>query len=108
MVLAAVGMPPVDIHGPLHFVGVMDPFCGMTRGVASVMRGDLATAIWYNPASPLVVLGGAAVLARGIYGWRSGRWLTVAWRSPARVAVAAVLVAALEVNQQLHAERLLS
>ena len=29
---------------PLHFVGVMDPFCGMTRGVAATLRGDMRTA----------------------------------------------------------------
>ncbi|MGH9267688.1 MAG: DUF2752 domain-containing protein, partial [Acidimicrobiales bacterium] len=26
--LAALGMPPISIHGPLHFVGIMDPLCG--------------------------------------------------------------------------------
>ena len=106
--LATFGMPPVDLHGPLHFARVMDPMCGMTRAVVSLARGDLARAIWYNPASPVVLLGGVAALARGVYGRRSGRWLNVSWRSPARVAVVVVLVAALEVNQQMHADRLLS
>lgn len=108
VILALFGMPPLNIHGPLHFYGVMDPMCGMTRGVASVLRGDLAEAIWYNPASPVLVLGGAAGLARGLYGRRSGRWLNVSWRSPVRVAALGILITALEVNQQLHAERLLS
>lgn len=107
VVLAIFGMPPVSLHGPLHFLGIMDPLCGMTRGVASAMRGDLAKALSYNPASPAVLLGGGVALARWIYGRRSGRWLNVSWRSPTRVAVIAVLVAGLEVNQQLQAERLL-
>jgi hypothetical protein len=29
--LAVFGLPPVDIHGPTHYVGIMDPLCGMTR-----------------------------------------------------------------------------
>lgn len=32
MLLAVVGLPPVDIHGPLHYLGIMGPTCGMTRG----------------------------------------------------------------------------
>lgn len=105
--LAIFGMPPVNLHGPLHFARVMDPMCGMTRGVASAVRGDLAKAIWYNPASPAVLLAGVAGLVRTIYGRRSGRWLNVSWRSPARVAAIVILITALEVNQQIHAERLL-
>lgn len=108
IVLAIFGMPPVNLHGPLHFARVMDPMCGMTRAVALLARGNLARAIWYNPASPAVLLGGVAVLARGVYGRRSGRWLNVSLRSPTRVTVVVMLVAALEVNQQLHADRLLS
>ena len=43
-VLAAFGMPPVDLHSPLHHMGIMDPLCGMTRGSAATMRGDLREA----------------------------------------------------------------
>lgn len=106
--LAIFGMPPVNLHGPLHFARIMDPMCGMTRAVASLVRGDLARAIWYNPASPVVLLGGVAALARGVYGRRAGRWLNVSWRSPARITMVVILVTALEVNQQMHADRLLS
>jgi hypothetical protein len=52
-VLAVVGLPPVDLHGPLHRLGIMDPLCGMTRGVVAVLRGQLGRAVAYNPASPL-------------------------------------------------------
>jgi hypothetical protein len=31
--LAAFGLPPIDLHSPLHYAGVMDPLCGMTRAV---------------------------------------------------------------------------
>ena len=105
--LAAFGMPPVSIHAPPHFVGIMDPFCGMTRGVAAVARGDFAEAWWFNPASPLVVVALLVMLGRGAYGVISGRWLElrIAHR---RLMLATVLIAmaALEVNQQLHVDRL--
>jgi hypothetical protein len=26
IVLAIVGLPSIDIHGPLHYAGIMDPF----------------------------------------------------------------------------------
>lgn len=106
--LAVFGMPPVSIHSPLHFAGIMDPFCGMTRGTAATIRGDLIEAVRFNPASPLVPLGGIAVLGRWMHGRRTGRWLTVVGRpGPLTVAVAMVLVVALWANQQAHAELLM-
>lgn len=33
VVLAVSGPPRIDLHGPLHHLGIMDPMCGMTRGV---------------------------------------------------------------------------
>jgi hypothetical protein len=107
VLFAFVGLPPVSIHGPLHFLGVMDPLCGMTRGTVAALRGDVARAVWFNPASPLVPIGGTLVLLRWAYGKRTRRWLSarlVTRRLPLGLGIAVVL--ALEVNQQLHAERL--
>jgi hypothetical protein len=103
-VLAVVGLPPVDLHGPLHHLGVMDPLCGMTRGTVAVLRGQLEVAWAYNPASPLLVAGATLALGRWVVGRLIGRWLTVHVRS-SRVAwaVGAVAVLALSVNQQAHA-----
>ncbi len=40
VVLSIVGPPPIDLHGPLHrWLGIMDPACGMTRGVVPALRG---------------------------------------------------------------------
>jgi len=39
-ILAVVGLPPVDLHGPLHRLGIMDPLCGMTRGVVGFLGVD--------------------------------------------------------------------
>ena len=105
--LAAFGMPPVSIHAPPHFVGIMDPFCGMTRGVAAVARGDLEEAWRFNPGSPLVVVALLAVLGRGGYGAISGRWLEMRIAHRRLIfAIVLVAMAVLEVNQQMHVDRL--
>jgi len=105
--LAIFGMPPVNLHGPLHFIGVMDPLCGMTRGVAASLRGDLLTAWRFNPASPLVPALGMAAIVRWACGRIAGRWLTVRYRGSAISAtVIAAAVVALQVNQQLNADLL--
>jgi Protein of unknown function (DUF2752) len=102
--LAVVGLPPIDLHGPLHELGIMDPLCGMTRGTVAVLRGQLELAWAYNPASPLLVAGAALALGRWMVGRMTGRWLEVRVR-PSRVAWAAgaVAVLVLWVNQQAHA-----
>lgn len=105
--LAVFGLPPVHLHGPLHHLGVMDPFCGLTRGVRHAMRGEVSKAFLYNPASLVLVAGAVALLARSGVGLATGRWLNVGLR-PSRRTVAVVLAAtaALWVNQQLHADLL--
>src|SRR6266487_3544477 len=76
-IFAVTGPPPLDLHGPLHYLGIMDPLCGMTRGVLWTLRGRLERAWAYNPASLLLVAGALAVLVRAGVGWLTGRWLTV-------------------------------
>lgn len=107
LLLAVFGLPPVDIHGPLHYLGVMGPTCGMTRSVMWFTRGQIATAWDYNPAGLLVVPGGLMVLARAVLGWSTGRWfeITVSRR---RWLVAALVLAGivLTVRQQLRVDLL--
>jgi hypothetical protein len=101
--LVVTGPLPIDLHGPLHHLGIMDPVCGMTRGVIWTLRGHLGRAWTYNPASPLLVAGALAVLVRAGIGWRTGRWLTVTVRDDWLLRVVAVVaVLALWVNQQHH------
>lgn len=105
--LATFGMPPLDLHAPPHYWGIMDPLCGMTRGSAATLRGDLAEAWWYNPASPLVILGGILVLARWVFGRLTGVWIRARWHfTRLSLTVVGVLVVVLEINQQLHVDRL--
>lgn len=106
-VLATFGMPPVDLHLPLHHLGVMDPMCGMTRGVRLVARGDLTGGMRYNPAAPLVLLGGIVVIIRQVVGSLTGRWadLSVRW-TPALLTATAVAVALLWARQQANVDLL--
>jgi hypothetical protein len=107
-VLAVFGLPPVDIHGPTHYVGIMDPLCGMTRGVRLLALGDVRRAVDYNPASPLLALFGILMVGRVLLGHLTRRWLEVRPRlSPTIRAVCVVLVAALWINQQAHASLLM-
>lgn len=105
--LARYGLPPVDLHLPPHHLGVMDPFCGMTRGSVAVMRGDLGKAWWYNPASPLVIAAGFALVGRWIVGQATGRWVMVRFqRTRLGVLVVVGAFVLLDVYQQLHVDRL--
>lgn len=79
----------------------------MTRGSAATLRGDLAEAWWYNPASPAVVIGGFLLVFRWAVGRLTGRWVDVRVRAtPMLVVAVGLMLVALEVNQQLHVARL--
>lgn len=108
VLLAVVGLPAVDLHGPLHYFGIMDPLCGGTRSVYLATHGHLAAAIQYNPAAPLVPLVTLALLARAFVGRAFGYWMTPSRPRPAVVVCAIAALVALEINQQLHAELLTS
>ena len=106
--LAIFGLPPLNLHGPLHFFEVMGPTCGLTRGVMWTARGDLARAFAYNPASPLLVIGSLGAIARTIYGRSTGRWPSVILNmGPWPRVIAVILVVALTVRQQLNVDLLM-
>jgi hypothetical protein len=108
LAMATFGLPPVNVHGPWHFLGVMDPLCGMTRATRLLALGQIRQAIAYNPASPLLGLLGAAMVARTAVGWIKHRWLRIEVHPSARtLLVLALLVAGLWVNQQAHAALLM-
>jgi hypothetical protein len=104
VLLAVVGLPPVDLHGPLHRLGIMDPLCGMTRGTVALLRGQPGRAVAYNPASPLLVAGAGLTLGRWLVGRLTGWWLNATLqRTPLTMGIIAAMVLALWVNQQAHA-----
>ena len=108
VLVSVLGLPPIDLHGPLHYLGIMGPTCGMTRGVMWFSRGDLARAWMFNPASLLVVPAMAVLLTRAALGRLTGRWLSmeVRWR-PWLWMIPALLILLLSVRQQLNAHLLL-
>ncbi len=105
--LAVYGLPPVGLHGPNHYAGLMAPTCGMTRAVRFLLIGDAAAAWRYNPAVFVLGAVGAAGVTRTAAGVLLGRWWQprLAHRGPA-VLFAVVAVLVLWANQQAHAELL--
>lgn len=111
--VAVWGLPPVDLHGPLHRLGIMDPLCGGTRSAYLAMRGDWARAWTYNPLGILTVVAAVVTTLRLLVGLVARRWITISvtWGPRGKavaLAVAAVLATALEVRQQLNAELLIA
>ena len=109
ILLAVLGLPPIDIHGPLHYLGIMGPTCGLTRGVMWTVRGDLARAWQFNPASLLVVLTLIGLTIRAAFWWTTGRWLNLhlRWR-PWLWLIPALLAILLAVRQQNNIDLLLA
>ena len=105
-VLAVVGLPPVDLHGPLHRYGIMDPLCGGTRSVRLAARGEWAASWRYSPLGLVLLLGAAGVLLRAVVGAATGRWLTVTARRRTVVLVVLTAAVVLQVRQQLNVELL--
>ncbi len=111
--MAAFGLPPIDLHGPMHWYGIMDPLCGGTRAARYTAQGNLAEAWRYNPLSILVVYGAGLAILRAAVGLLGRRWVTftVCWTPGRRrwaIAVLIVLVALLEVRQQMRADLLMA
>lgn len=108
VVLGLAGLPPVNLHGPLHRIwGIMDPLCGGTRAVYWMARGRLGSAWTYNPGTfvlPLFVVG---VYGRAFYGYLTGRWVTIHVRRGLLLPLIFAFLLLLEVNQQAHAALLL-
>lgn len=106
--LAVWGPPPVDVHGPFHYVGIMDPLCGGTRALRYALRGQLSEAWRYNPLSLVVLLAAVGLIARALIGAATGQWLTVQVTSRRILTVLVVAaVIALEIRQQSLAPLLL-
>ncbi len=109
VLLAFFGLPPVDMHGPLHYLGIMAPTCGGTRALRLVFLGQFGASLVYNPLSLVLTIGAIAFLARHVHGQLTGRWLSFrvsrGWSTILFVAVAVIV---LEINQQRHAALLMT
>ena len=112
VLMAVFGLPPIDIHGPLHHLGIMDPLCGGTRAARLTAQGHLAAAWRYNPLGILATAAAACAVVRLAIGLVSRRWinLRVAWttnRARILLIVAAVAFIALDIRQQGRADLLM-
>ncbi|NNG40735.1 DUF2752 domain-containing protein [Flexivirga sp. ID2601S] len=112
MTMAIFGLPPVDIHSPFHYAGIMDPLCGGTRAARLTAQGHLQAAWRYNPLGILATVTAALALARFLVGLATHRWIAVrcAWTPRRRrVAYAAAIAAmvVLEFRQQGRASLLM-
>lgn len=111
--MAFFGLPPVDFHGPLHWVGIMDPLCGGTRAAHYTVTGELALAWRYNPLGILAVVVASLAVMRAAVGLTTRRWLNwrLAWTARRRAWTLAALVllfVLLEARQQLRADLLMN
>ena len=111
--MALIGLPAVDLHGPLHKLGIMDPFCGGTRAARYTAQGRLGDAWRYNPLSIFIVAGSVLLMARTALGLIGRRWMNLSLRltPQARRALrwtAFALLVALEIRQQMRADLLMA
>ena len=107
--LRLFGLPPIDLHGPLHPLGVMDPLCGGTRAAMALGRGDLGLSWEYNPLVPLLAVAVLASLARWGWGRTTDRWITVHVADRrALILLVGLLVMLSWLNQQANVDLLMS
>lgn len=111
--LAIIGLPSLDMHGPLHKWGIMDPLCGGTRAARFAAQGNMVEAWRYNPLSIVIVFSALVVVGRSAVGSVTRRWVNVELRWTKRrrlwvVVVVGTLLAVLEVRQQGRADLLTS
>ncbi|WP_408638842.1 MULTISPECIES: DUF2752 domain-containing protein [Nocardia] len=105
--LRVVGVPSLDLHGPTHHLGLMDPFCGGTRATYLLLAGDVSESLRYNPGVLVLAVVVVLALARGAVWSLTGRWLQFTLRpglGRALRIVGVVAVLALWVLQQINAE----
>ncbi|MGY1948679.1 DUF2752 domain-containing protein [Nocardia asiatica] len=107
--LRVVGVPSVDLHGPTHFLGLMDPFCGGTRATYLLLTGDASESLRYNPGVLVLAVVVGLAMARGAVGVLTGHWIQFAVRPGVGRALrilAVVTVLGLWVRQQINADLL--
>lgn len=100
--------PTIDTDGVLTSLGIVDPFCGGTRGMSALLRGDLGIAWRWNPLAPGVAVFAVLLIARLAVGFASHRWVNVGGRRRSWLMFVGAVLAVVWVNQQLQADRLIT
>lgn len=111
--MATFGLPPIDLHGPNHWFGIMDPLCGGTRAARYTALGEWGLAWKYNPLGIVTVLLVAVLVLRAAVGLITRRWIAVDiyWTRRGRWVVGLILgllLIALEIRQQGRADLLMA
>ena len=111
--MAALGLPPIDLHGPTHWFGIMDPFCGGTRAARYTALGEWGLAWKYNPLGIVTVVAVGLLVLRAGVGVITRHWiaLDITWTKRGRwtaVIVVALLLIAIEIRQQGRADLLMA
>ena len=75
--------PQTSLCGFLWLTGRPCPFCGITRALACLLRGDLAVALNFHPLSPLALVALLVVFLGGPCRmlWQRAGWRTVSKES---------------------------
>lgn len=107
VVMAVIGLPPIDFHTPLHYAGIMDPLCGGTRAIRLAAKGDWVASWRFNPVGIPLLIVCVLLAGRALVGWTTRRWVTlrIRWTRRGKLFAWLVVVAfliALEINQQAH------
>ncbi|MGI8795720.1 MAG: DUF2752 domain-containing protein [Acidimicrobiia bacterium] len=76
LVFSFVSLPSVVLCPLRRVTGVPCPFCGMTRSVTAVARGDLGASLALNPGGIALVVAAIALL---LVGWRWRRIAVPTW-----------------------------
>ena len=71
--------PQTSLCGFLWLTGRPCPFCGITRALACLLRGDFAVALNFHPLSPLALAALLIVFLGGPFRmvWQRAGWRTV-------------------------------
>ena len=110
VIFAIFGLPALHFPpAPTWEYGVVVPTHGLMRASTALTRGQFAAAWAFNPASFLVALVAIATVVRWIVALATHRWINISVRFTVLVwIVIAGLVAALWINQQLHADLIIN
>ena len=111
--MAALGLPPIDLHPPTHWFGIMDPLCGGTRAARYTALGEWRLAWEYNPLGIVTVVAVGLLVLRATVGVFTGRWvsLDITWTKRSRwtaIIAISLLLVVLEIRQQGRADLLMA
>ena len=70
--------PRFSVCGFLWLTGRPCPFCGMTRALSCLLKGEITQALGLHPLSPLVLI---ALLVTLLGGALQGVWERTGWRT---------------------------